>query len=220
MQLIDELVAEHELIEKVLESLRAFVEARLQGAGDPEDGRGFLRFFRSFAGDFHHGREEGILFRALVEKAEAPADRGPISVMLADHARMEGLVDQLEPLLSCAVLDAETSRRLHHLSVTYSHALWHHIDAENSVLLPEGQARLRRHHVLELPSRPLSGEEQAARVEGEWLLAKYPPLRDAEVLRGDGCVLCPAYGSSCQGLEREWWNEWEWEEHQDRMPKE
>jgi hypothetical protein len=27
-----------------------------------------------------------------------------------------------------------------------------------------------------------------------------------------GCVLCPAMDAGCEGLEVEWWNEWEWAE--------
>ena len=219
MQLIDELVAEHDLIEKVLGSLRAFVEARIHSNADPSDGARFIRFFRIFAGHFHHAREEDILFAALVQKAELPADRGPIAVMIADHAHLAELLDQIEPLFEKADLDPAASNRMQNLAVSYSHALWHHIDAENSVLLPESQERLRRHHILELPSRPINAEEQEARSCGEQLLEKYPPVWDADALRGDGCGLCPAFGNTCRGLEREWWNEWEWEEFEDHMPK-
>lgn len=219
MQLIDQLVAEHDLIEKVLESMRAYVNARIRGEADPSDGIRFIRFFRVFAGHFHHAREEDILFVALVQKAELPADRGPIAVMIADHAHMAGLLDQLEPLLGMEDLDAAASEQMQNLAVAYSRALWQHIDAENSVLLPESLERLRRHHILELPSRPMSAEEEEARSFGEHLLAKYPPIRDAEALRGDGCSLCPAFGNTCRGLEREWWNEWEWDESADNAPK-
>lgn len=31
------------------------------------------------------------------------------------------------------------------------------------------------------------------------------------------CVMCPAYGVNCRGLELEWWNEWEWDEFEERM---
>jgi hypothetical protein len=31
-------------------------------------------------------------------------------------------------------------------------------------------------------------------------------------VRGDGCVICPSYGVTCEGLEREWWNAHEWDE--------
>ena len=39
------------------------------------------------------------------------------------------------------------------LAMEYSRTLWLHLDAENSVLLPESEARPRRNNVTELPSR-------------------------------------------------------------------
>lgn len=219
MQLLDELTTEHALIERVLGSLRGFVELRARGEGDPLDGLQFVRFFRDYAGRYHHDREENLLFAALVERAELPAHRGPLAVMTADHADLAILLDRLEPLLKATTLDTEASRKLQDLARAYSHALWHHIDAEDSVLFPESAARFRRAHVLELPSRPPTSEEQEACFCGERMVEKYPPIRDREILRGDGCVHCPAFGTTCRGLEREWWNEWEWEEFEDTMPK-
>jgi hemerythrin-like domain-containing protein len=218
MQLIDELRAEHDLIERVLGSLRTFVEARVAGEGDPADGPRFMRFFRLYAGHFHHAREEDTLFVSLSRDAELPGDRGPIKVLLDDHARMAGLLDAMEPLVGSTLGDDEARARLKELAVSYSHSLWHHIDAENSVLLPESAERLRKHGVHELPSRPMTDEEREAMGLGEILLARYPPLDDPAIIRGDGCVMCPAFVESCRGLEREWWNEWEWEEFEDHLP--
>ena len=87
----------------------------------------------------------------------------------------------------------------------------------NSVLFPEGQERLRRFHVRELPSRPMTEAEAAAREAGLALLALYPPVPDPEAHRGDGCVSCPSYGTTCEGLEREWWTDLEWEDMWERM---
>jgi len=70
MQLIEDLRQEHELIEQVLGSLRAYVTARQAGQGDPADGARFMAFFRRYAGDFHHEKEEAILFRALVDRGQ------------------------------------------------------------------------------------------------------------------------------------------------------
>ena len=30
------------------------------------------------------------------------------------------------------------------------------------------------------------------------------------------CVVCPSYGLSCEGLEREWWTEQEWDDFRER----
>ena len=205
MQLIDDLHAEHDLIEQVLGSLRAFVTARLAGGGDTADGARFLAFFRHYAGTFHHDKEEVVLFRALVERAELPAERGPIPALTGEHHRMGGLLD--------SPLATEADRlRLQELAMAYTRSLWQHIDAENSVMFPESQERLRRFHVLDLPSRPMTEAEQAAREAGLDLVQRYPPEHDAEVHRGDGCVACPSYGKTCDGLEMEWWTDLEWEE--------
>jgi hemerythrin-like domain-containing protein len=217
MRLIEDLQKEHALIEQVVGSLRAFVTARLAGQGDPADGVRFMAFFRRFAGDFHHDKEEQVLFRALVDRAEIPENRGPVAAITGEHRHMAQLLDALEPLLG-ASLHAEADRtRLRALALDYSHSLWRHMDAENSVLFPEGQERLRRFHVLELPSRPMTAAEQQARDAALGLLILYPPEHDPEVHRGDGCVACPSYGTTCDGLEQEWWTDLEWEDMHDRM---
>jgi hemerythrin-like domain-containing protein len=218
MELIAELRQEHDLIERVVGSLRTFVDLRRRGDGDPADGERFMRFFRLYAGHFHHAREEDTLFVALVREAELPRDRGPIAVLLDEHAQMAAILDGIAPLIALPALDEGDAVRLGELATAYSRALWRHIDAENSVLLPESEARLRKHGVTDLPTRPMTGDEQHSRSDGERLVERYPPLDDPDVIRGDGCVMCPAFTTACNGLEHEWWNEWEWEEFEDHLP--
>lgn len=213
MRLIDELQAEHEIIEQAAGALLTF-------AGTPpeqrpaEDGASFIRFFRLFANHYHHAREEDTLFAALRDRAGLPTDRGPVATMVADHVRMAGLLDDVEQHLRGS--DARAAP-LVAAATAYVHALWHHIDAENSVLFPECGPRLRRNGVAELPSRGMTPDESAALEAGRALLARYPPPSDPGVIRGEGCIMCPAFGVTCRGLEREWWNEWEWDEFEDRM---
>jgi hemerythrin-like domain-containing protein len=217
MQLIEDLRQEHELIEQVVGSFRAFVTARMAGQGNPADGTRFMTFFRRYAGDFHHDKEEQVLFRALVDRAEIPEERGPVAAITGEHRRMVQLLDALEPLLSPARHADLDRTRLQALAVDYSHSLWRHMDAENSVLFPEGQERLRRFHIQELPSRPMTAAEQQAREGALTLLSTYPPEHDPTVHRGDGCVACPSHGITCNGLEHEWWTDLEWEDMYDRM---
>ncbi|MBI4912529.1 MAG: hemerythrin domain-containing protein [Acidobacteria bacterium] len=217
MRLLDELRHEHDLIEGVLGSLRTFVHERARGAGDPADGVAFLRFFRLHAGDFHHGREEELLFTALVDKAELPGDKGPIPALREQHHAMAALLEAMAPLLGSTLEETGERTRLVDLARTYAHALWRHIDAENSVLLPEARARLRRSGIFELEGPPPSPQEAAAGEEGMTLLHRYPPAPDPEALRGEGCVICPSFGTLCEGVEREWWNEFEWEEFPDHL---
>lgn len=216
MQLIQDLRDEHDLIERMLGSLRTFVAERLAGQAPLEDASAFLAFFQRYAGDFHHDREETVLFAALVERAELTGDRGPIAALTDQHRRMGDILRELGTLLAAALASDGDRTRLGDLTVAYSHALWRHIDAENSVLLPEAEERLRRAHVLELPSRPMNRAEAGAQEAALALLLRYRPLYDPSVHRGDGCIACPSYGTTCDGLEQEWWTDLEWEDMWER----
>ncbi len=217
MRLTEELRAEHDLIEQVAGAFRTFVDARLCGEPSRGDGARFLTFFRLYAGEFHHAREEDTLFAALTRDAGLPADRGPVAVLTEEHRRLGRILDEIEPLADAAPLDAAPGARLRALALAYTHGLWHHIDAENSVLFPEGESRLRKQFVAELPSREMTAAERDAMALGASLLQRYPPLVDRTVIRGDGCVLCAAFGESCAGLEQEWWSESEWDELDDHL---
>ncbi len=216
MKLIDDLRAEHDLIEQVVGSLRTFIDLRLHGEGATADGPRFVAFFRLFAGDFHHAKEEDTLFPALQTMADLPA-QGPIAVLTEDHRKLGAVLGEMDALLATASLNDEQRQRLQMLAIEYSHGLWHHIDAENSVLLPESEGRLAKKGVRELPSRPMTADEAAARQSATDLLERYPPAFDPTIVRGEGCISCRAFPDACRGLEREWWNEWEWEEFEDHV---
>jgi hemerythrin-like domain-containing protein len=211
MRLMNELRTEHDTIERVAGAFLTYAAVPPAGRSG-EDGAAFLRFFRLYANHYHHAREEDTLFVALRDRAGLPADRGPIATMIADHQRMADLLAEVD-----AGLGGGAEPRFREASTAYVHALWRHIDAENSVLFPECEPRLRRNGVAELPSRPIAPEERDALSAGEALAARYPPSRHPDIIRGDGCIMCPAFGVTCRGLELEWWNEWEWDEFEDRM---
>jgi hemerythrin-like domain-containing protein len=209
--LIDDLRAEHEVIERVLGSLRTYVESRARSEADPKDGEGYLRFFRLFSGGYHHAREEDTLFPALEKHLELPPDSGPLFSILDQHQKMAAILDEMAPLLSAGGTAAAESEKLRELSTKYANDLLVHIDAENSVLLPESEERLAQAGVHELSMRDATAEELAAKADGERLAGLYPPSHDPGAVRGEGCVICPSYGTTCGGLEREWWTDDEWE---------
>lgn len=179
MKLIDDLRREHDTIERVALSAIA-------AAGRDVDA--FRTFFETF-GAWHHAREEQILFQALVD-ADLPRERGPIAVLTQQHATMADLMREGR-------------------MVEYAHALLKHIDAENSVLFPESELRLKR----ELPAAAAGEREAEALALAERLTTLYPPAEAVDLVRGEGCIMCDAFGDTCRGLEREWWNEWEWEQN-------
>lgn len=216
MRLIEELRAEHVVIERALGSLRTFVEARLGGSADPAHAVDFLRFFRLYAGKYHHAREEDTLFPALLAHLPIRPDSGPVRSLLDQHASMARTLDLMAPLLGGPLAGEDARARLQDLSARHRRDLLAHIDAEESVLLPESEARLRRAGVKSLDGREPDAEERAARAGAERLEGLYPPSQDADAIRGEGCVICPSYGISCEGLEREWWTDQEWDDFRER----
>lgn len=217
MRLLDELRAEHDLIDRVAGSLRTFAARRAKGECGSGDGAAFRRFFRLWAGAWHHAREEETLFPALAEKAELSPAHGPIAAFVEQHHEMANVLDTLDPLLDHEPLGADDARRLVDLATAYTRELGRHIDAENSVLLPESEVRLRQANVLELEGRSPKEEELAARGDGERLVGTWPFAPDTGGVRGEGCVVCPSYGATCRGVEAEWWNASEWEEFSDHL---
>lgn len=212
MRLIDELVREHTEIDRALGALRAWVTARRRGEADAAEGLQFIRFFREYAGHHHHAREEEVLFPALEEALELPRDKGPIPNLTRDHGELAAILGRLEGKLRDGAADEQTEA----LAVAYSRGLWIHLDTENSVLLPEAEHRLPRAGVHELPTPPPSPEAEAALLAVRELVQRFPYGEDPGVIRGQGCIVCPAYGVTCDGLERAWWTASEWEEAAER----
>jgi len=206
MRLFDEFKAEHLLVDRVAGSLIRLAELAAGDGSSEEDVADFVHFFRVFVAGYHHEKEEQTLFPVLVEKAEVPADRGPLPSIEADHRRAAMLVDELEEAGKDQERLAGVARRL-------AHHLWEHVDKEDSVLFPESSERLRRNGVTRLEGREPTADEEAARDLGERLTGRFPPLDDPEIVRGDGCIACSAFGETCGGIETEWWNTWEHEYH-------
>lgn len=197
MKILAAFEKEHELIDQVAGALFRWAERD----GADADARRFASFFSVYASGFHHRREEEMLVPALVRHLEVPADRGPLRVIADEHRRLELLASRLS-----SAPDRDAAREL-------ARRLWEHIDKESSVLFPEAGERLPRAGVGELPDRSMTVEERAAREVGVRLVDEYDPLEDLETIRGAGCIACSAFTVTCRGIEAEWWNAWEWEQH-------
>ncbi len=129
MEAIETLKHEHRVIEKVLDALER--EAGKAAGGQPASVRllsDAVDFIRNFADRCHHGKEEGLLFKAMGARG-VPVGGGPIGVMLAEHDAGRLLVRQAaEALDSGDVAGAGT--RL----VDYANLLRQHIQKEDNVL--------------------------------------------------------------------------------------
>jgi hemerythrin-like domain-containing protein len=124
---------EHRLILRALLSLETAAERLGTGGALPEGlWPGMIAWLRAFADRNHHAKEENVLFPAMI-KAGVPAERGPIAVMLEEHAEGRTLLATMhtgEP-----VDQAAAAQR-------YIRLLRDHIDKENGLLFPLAEAVL------------------------------------------------------------------------------
>jgi hemerythrin-like domain-containing protein len=135
---IDDLRHEHDAILSALGILDALV-AKLGGKHPPtgEDLWAFLGFLKEFADTCHHGKEEGILFPALV-KAGIPQQGGPIGQMLAEHVQGRSFIKAMEAASGQAVDGTAFATAAR----GYATLLRSHIAKENDVLFPIAERTL------------------------------------------------------------------------------
>ncbi len=86
---------EHDAILRVLELTEEAARKLDCGEAVPADTLGgLLRFFRIFADQCHHGKEEELLF-PLLEQKGMPRAGGPIAVMLHEHESGRRLIREM-----------------------------------------------------------------------------------------------------------------------------
>lgn len=116
---------EHEAILMALSILDRIAADAKGGEAAPQDIAAFIGFLREFADTCHHGKEEGLLFPALLA-AGLPAEGGPVAVMLSEHAHGRELVGQMAQAADADAFAAAAA--------AYGAHMRQHIDKENNVL--------------------------------------------------------------------------------------
>lgn len=93
-----------------------------------------IAFIRLFADACHHGKEEGLLFPALVEQG-LPHDSGPIAVMLHEHRLGRAFVSDMDRAMGGARAgNAEDRTRLVNAGHGYVDLIRSHILKEDNIL--------------------------------------------------------------------------------------
>jgi hemerythrin-like domain-containing protein len=143
MDAIETLMGEHRVIERVLDALVGFAEdARRRGASEHEELGRFVTFVREFADACHHGKEEDILFAAMVS-AGFPRDGGPVAVMLHEHAQGRALVSILEARARQPAPWSDDDRQaVADAARGFAEMLRAHIQKEDRVLYPMAEQHL------------------------------------------------------------------------------
>lgn len=152
-----DLINEHKAILltlKVLEKICSILNSSKQV--DYYDINQIVDFIKTFADKCHHGKEEGFLFPAL-EEAGIRKQNGPIGVMLLEHEQGREFVRQMQQSIAGNSIQANNFITS---STSYISLLRNHIDKENNILFPMGDARLSQEKQNELLKKFETFEEE------------------------------------------------------------
>lgn len=122
---------EHRVIERVLGAVEKLAKGPL---GDLEPWKKALDFFRHFADQCHHFKEEKVLFPALEEHG-IPRDGGPVGMMLIEHEEGRSHVRSMATALSLLeAQDKGAEDALLSSARAYCRLLREHIQKEDDIL--------------------------------------------------------------------------------------
>jgi len=131
---------EHRLITGVLDALASAVERDV-----PLDFYArALEFLDVYGTQFHHAKEEHILYRHLIENG-MPRDYGPLGVVLEEHDYGDAHLAAMR-----AHLEARDVAALREEITAYVALLRGHVRVEDDLLLPMGRAMLTAEEIVDL----------------------------------------------------------------------
>lgn len=131
----DALKKDHRVIEKMLRLLELTSKKLEDGDNVPVDLlKNALDFIRTFADNYHHGKEEDILFKMMGEKGFA-REGGPIAVMLDEHNSGRGYTKALSEGIDKYVSgDKDAGKEIAENARNYTRLLATHIMKEDNIL--------------------------------------------------------------------------------------
>jgi hemerythrin-like domain-containing protein len=137
------LMKEHQAILKMVEASETVAKRLKEGEKVPADIlAAFQEFFKIFADQCHHGKEEDIFF-PLLEARGMPKRGGPLGVMLNEHEVGRALVREMHQAAEAYATGAEGSgAHWAQAAEQYAALLRSHIDKEDNVLFPMAERLL------------------------------------------------------------------------------
>ncbi len=151
------LMDEHQTILRAMAALEALVTDPAHAEEPVETFREVVAFLRDYADEFHHAKEEDLLFPAM-EKAGVPP-QGPTNVMRMEHEEGRAFVSRMAALSDAA--DPEFDRkRFVEPALGFVNLLRAHIGKEDHILYPMAERFIRESDFAQLG---LAYEEANAR---------------------------------------------------------
>ena len=127
---------EHDLILQALDALEQKIAALETGAApDRAYFEKAVHFLRTFADKCHHGKEEDLLFKTMVDRG-FPLQGGPIAVMLSEHDSGRAFIRGMADGAAALGKDPGATQQIIQSGRGYIQLLRGHIDKENTILFP------------------------------------------------------------------------------------
>lgn len=145
MYSIELMIKEHNYILKLLEVMREACCGILEGEEvNDDDFRQMIAFARNYADKHHHGKEEQILFKEMMQHL------GQVGVnliqhgMLVEHDLGRLHISQLEKMLDQYMVEPKTEYKVNILAeaIGYANLLQRHIEKENQVVYTYAEKHL------------------------------------------------------------------------------
>ncbi|HWR15916.1 MAG TPA: hemerythrin domain-containing protein [Terriglobales bacterium] len=126
---------EHDVILRGLEILESYAEKMKDGENaSPDSLEKLIEFFRLYADKTHHGKEEALLFPAMVARGFS-YESGPIHCMISDHEQNRVLTRQMVEAIAAMRSGVQSANmRFAEAAERYVNGLREHIQKENLVL--------------------------------------------------------------------------------------
>lgn len=127
---------EHTLILQALDALEKKI-ALIEGGAAPEAAyfQKAVEFLRTFADGCHHGKEENLLFKTMVNRG-FPLHGGPIAVMLSEHDAGRAFIRGIAEGAANVGTDPRAVKQIVENGRGYIGLLRSHIQKENNILFP------------------------------------------------------------------------------------
>lgn len=143
MKPTEELMQEHKAIKMMLGIMGKIAEDIQKGkeivVKDVED---IVTFLKTFTDKCHHGKEENVLFPALLATG-IPSETGPIGVMLYEHTQGRAYIQAIsDGIKNLDAHNASAAQSIANAMMSYITLMQNHIHKEENVLFALADQRL------------------------------------------------------------------------------